>query len=184
MNISKRFALTGVFVATLATGMPLSAQDIDLNNEESRYGYAVGVKIAEQLKQQFDQEGNGLDFNALVSGLQSGLTGENIQMSGEEADVEINNQRQKQQQAAIDSANQSVERGNNYRAEFGQQDGVQQTDSGLLYRVINQGDGDASPDESSTVVVHYQGTLIDGTVFDSSYQRGEPASFPLIISMH
>ena len=49
----------------------------------------------------------------------------------------------------------------------------------LLYKVINQGDGDSSPDESSTVVVHYQGTLIDGRVFDSSYQRGEPASFPL-----
>ncbi|MEX0298223.1 MAG: FKBP-type peptidyl-prolyl cis-trans isomerase, partial [Kordiimonas sp.] len=59
------------------------------------------------------------------------------------------------------------------------QDGIKVTESGLQYRVIEEGNGEKSPTASSQVTVHYAGKLIDGSEFDSSYKRGEPASFPL-----
>jgi FKBP-type peptidyl-prolyl cis-trans isomerase FkpA len=68
--------------------------------------------------------------------------------------------------------------GDDFRAEFEKQDGVTKTDSGLLYQVETEGTG-AQPKETDTVEVHYKGTLIDGTQFDSSYDRGQPATFPL-----
>ncbi|WJG10325.1 FKBP-type peptidyl-prolyl cis-trans isomerase [Aliiglaciecola sp. LCG003] len=58
-------------------------------------------------------------------------------------------------------------------------EGVQETASGLQYQVLQKGEGDVHPKASSTVKVHYHGTLLDGTVFDSSVDRGEPISFPL-----
>lgn len=69
-----------------------------------------------------------------------------------------------------------VSAGQNYLDENAKRDGVIVTDSGLQYEVLNEGTGD-SPQSNSTVVVHYRGTLIDGTQFDSSYDRGEPATF-------
>ena len=65
-----------------------------------------------------------------------------------------------------------------YLEENAKNDGVQSTESGLQYKVIQEGEG-ASPSASSTVEVHYEGWLIDGTVFDSSYKRGQTISFPL-----
>lgn len=66
-----------------------------------------------------------------------------------------------------------------YLAEMKAQDGVQETESGLLYEVVEDGGDGATPDPTDTVTVHYRGTLPDGTEFDSSYSRGEPTSFPL-----
>ncbi|MFI4859695.1 MAG: FKBP-type peptidyl-prolyl cis-trans isomerase [Phycisphaerales bacterium JB063] len=71
-----------------------------------------------------------------------------------------------------------LEEGAAYRAEIAAQDGWTQTESGLLYRVVEQGEGE-SPDANDVVTCHYEGTLIDGTVFDSSYERGQPAEFSL-----
>lgn len=72
----------------------------------------------------------------------------------------------------------NVEKGAAFLDENGKREGVKTTESGLQYEVISQGDG-AMPAATSKVTVHYEGTLVDGTVFDSSYERGEPISFPL-----
>ncbi len=68
--------------------------------------------------------------------------------------------------------------GEEFRAEFEAQEGVMKTDTGLLYQVLTEGEGE-KPSAEDVVQVHYKGTLIDGTQFDSSYDRGEPATFPL-----
>ena len=65
-----------------------------------------------------------------------------------------------------------------YMAENAKKDGVVTTDSGLQYEILEEGDG-ATPKATDKVIAHYEGTLIDGTVFDSSIQRGEPATFPV-----
>lgn len=76
-------------------------------------------------------------------------------------------------------ATQNIEQGEVFLANNAKRDGVKTTASGLQYEVLNSGDGDKHPTEVSTVNVHYHGTLTDGTVFDSSVERGEPISFPL-----
>ena len=68
--------------------------------------------------------------------------------------------------------------GEEFRADFATQEGVQSTDSGLLYKVFEEGEG-AKPGSDSTVTVHYRGTLTDGSEFDSSYSRDEPTTFSL-----
>ena len=87
-------------------------------------------------------------------------------------------------QEAIDTAKAGasapiIAAGDAFRAEYAKQDGVTELPSGLLYKVLVAGDGEASPSLSDTVTTHYHGTLTDGTVFDSSVERGQPASFPV-----
>lgn len=73
----------------------------------------------------------------------------------------------------------NIEQGEQFLTENSQREGVIQTDSGLQYLVLKEGNGTAHPTATSQVKVHYQGTLLDGTEFDSSYKRGEPISFKL-----
>lgn len=77
------------------------------------------------------------------------------------------------------AAQENIRLGNEFLAQNKTKEGVITTASGLQYQVLNQGDGTVHPKASDTVTVHYHGTLIDGTVFDSSVDRGEPIAFPL-----
>merc|ERR1712093_217499 len=83
-----------------------------------------------------------------------------------------------QQELASKMAEENIAKGEAFLAENGQKEGVITTESGLQYEVMAEGEG-ASPVATDTVKVHYKGTLLDGTEFDSSYSRGEPAVFPL-----
>ncbi|MGH1381980.1 MAG: FKBP-type peptidyl-prolyl cis-trans isomerase [Shewanella xiamenensis] len=77
------------------------------------------------------------------------------------------------------AAQENIRLGNEFLAQNKTKEGVVTTASGLQYQVLNQGSGTVHPKASDTVTVHYHGTLIDGTVFDSSVERGEPIAFPL-----
>lgn len=77
------------------------------------------------------------------------------------------------------AAQENIRLGNEFLAQNKNQEGVKTTASGLQYQVLQQGSGTVHPKASDTVTVHYHGTLIDGTVFDSSVERGEPIAFPL-----
>jgi FKBP-type peptidyl-prolyl cis-trans isomerase FklB len=83
---------------------------------------------------------------------------------------------QMEQQGELAAANAEI--GAAFLEENAQKEGVQTTDTGLQYKILEQGEG-PTPGPDSTVTVHYRGTLLDGTVFDSSYDRGEPISFPV-----
>jgi FKBP-type peptidyl-prolyl cis-trans isomerase FkpA len=85
---------------------------------------------------------------------------------------------QEQAKLADEAGAQNLKKGIAFLAETAKRDGVKTTDSGLQYEVLKMGEG-PMPSDTSTVEVHYEGTLIDGTVFDSSYERGESISFPL-----
>lgn len=149
-----------------------------------KHAYAMGASMGLYVDNRATQQeelGVPLDKEALKKGFKDGLddslvfSKEEIQKLAQEGEQSL---REKQQAAAQEKAEQNVEKGKEYMAENADKEGVETTESGIQYKVLEQGDG-KSPAAEDTVKVHYKGTLIDGTVFDSSYDRGEPATFPL-----
>ena len=152
-----------------------------LDDDDARASYAIGYRSGEQLGAQ----ASDLDTEALITGLRHGMTGEEELLLDEDAMDEAimayqqrQMQREEEQGAAAGEANR--EAGDRYRTENAEREEVTVLDNGLQYEVLESGDENApSPGPEDMVVAHYHGTLVDGTVFDSSVERGEPASFPL-----
>lgn len=143
-----------------------------------KVSYALGMGIGSQLSDMGAQSLNIDDFAQAIKDVLSG----NKQMADTEAQTLVQNffQEQEKQQRAAAAKRFKVnkEEGEKYLAENAKKDGVITTESGLQYLVINEGTG-KKPKATDTVVCHYEGMLTDGTMFDSSVQRGEPASFGL-----
>jgi len=150
----------------------------ELNTDEQKLGYIIGMDIGKSLRQQ----GTTVDLDALIDAISATYKGEDLAMTTEEAAAirkEYVEKRQEAQQAesAAVGVNNLAE-GQKFLADNKGKEGVQTTDSGLQYKVLTMGDG-AKPAATDTVKVHYRGTLLDGTEFDSSYARNEPISFAL-----
>lgn len=145
------------------------AKELNLNDSLQNFSYAFGVSIGNNLKTiGFDS----LSYNAFAIALEDVMKGkEKIKL--EDAQTKIQTIIQEKQDAEAKA--QSAE-GELFLAENGKKSTVVTTESGLQYEVLNSGDG-AMPTASQKVKVHYSGMLIDGTVFDSSIDRGEPAVF-------
>lgn len=142
---------------------------------EEQASYGIGYQMGEQLASNpFD----GLDIEIVKAGIQDGFTKAMPAVSNDELRVAFNEIHQRMQAAKQEQFAGAVKAGADFLAANGEREEVTVTDSGLQYEVINSGDG-ATPTAESTVRVHYHGTLIDGTVFDSSYDRGQPAEFPV-----
>lgn len=155
-----------------------------IETEAEKHSYAMGASMGRFAKERFDEQlelGIETNSNALVTGFLDTFN-DKPQFTDEELEVFINEMSAKfqeaKQQQVTELANTNAEAGRTYLAENGEREGVTTTATGLQYEVMTQGDG-ASPTAEDTVRVHYHGTLIDGTVFDSSVERGEPAEFPL-----
>ncbi len=156
---------------------------VETDPEMSRErGYFFGFSLGENLK----QLGNGdVDQQQLLEGLADALEGKSPRLDAaqQQAVIKIINLRQEQQQAKQQAAadNESTDNlaiADSFLEENGSRPNVVTTDSGLQYEVIVEGTG-SSPKETDQVTVHYEGTFLDGNVFDSSVQRGEPAKFRL-----
>jgi FKBP-type peptidyl-prolyl cis-trans isomerase FklB len=167
------------FIPVLALGLLVSsasAQDKpDLTNTKQKTSYAIGVDIATSLKRQ----GVDLDAKALNAGIADGLAGKPALTEEQQKAVLMDLQKSLQAKAEADqqaAAEKNLKAGEAFLAANARKDGVKTTASGLQYKVIKSGTG-ATPKLTDTVKVHYHGTLIDGTVFDSSVQRGEPITF-------
>lgn len=133
--------------------------------------YSLGVVLAANLK---NQGFSSINSKELAKGFADSLAGTASQ-TVEEADAQIREVMTKIQE---EKAAEAKSEGEYFLAENSKKDGIEMTESGLQYNHEVVGDGD-SPAAEDTVTVHYKGTLIDGTEFDSSYKRGEPISFPL-----
>jgi FKBP-type peptidyl-prolyl cis-trans isomerase FklB len=142
---------------------------------ETQASYGIGYQMGEQLK---SNPFEGLAVEAVVEGLKDAFTGEAAQVSNADLRTAFNAIHERMQAAKSEQFKADIEAGKTFLEENGARDGVTTTESGLQYEVINEGSGDV-PQASSTVRTHYHGTLISGDVFDSSYQRGEPAEFPV-----
>jgi len=152
--------------------------------EAQQHSYALGARMGQFAKEQITAQtelGLESDESALTSGFNDAFNGES-EFSEEEVETyvqaySVKFQAAEQAQMQASSA-ETIAAGEKFLAENAQREGVTTTESGLQYEVLKQGDG-ASPEAEDTVRVHYHGTLVDGTVFDSSVDRGQPAEFPL-----
>jgi FKBP-type peptidyl-prolyl cis-trans isomerase FklB len=160
-----------MFVATIGYATTLET-------EAQRIGYAIGMNIGMNMKmQELD-----IDPEQVAAGLVSAFKGEPTLMDEDQMAQTL--MAFQQQMQARDMEKMAAEATVNavasqkYLEENSKKKGVVTTETGLQYRVLSQGKG-ASPKADSTVDVHYRGTLVDGTEFDSSYSRGEPATFPV-----
>ena len=175
-----RLFSTLVFIVTLMLSNQVSAQEeFTLDTDDKKYSYAIGTKIGQQMAQQFSNQGD-IDLHALLQGLITVIEGTETLLSAEDGNELIQERHKKQLAEAAAVADEIAVKNEEFMEMNKAREGVTTTDSGLQYEVVEVGDeSQATPTTSDTVVVHYEGTLIDGTVFDSSYARGEPATFPL-----
>lgn len=142
---------------------------------EQQASYGIGYQMGEQLiSNPFD----GLDVEVVMAGLKDGFAKSMPQIGNDELRVAFNEIHERMQEAKSEQFAAVVQEGTEYLETNAKRDDISVTESGLQYEVLNKGDG-ATPTANSTVRVHYHGTLIDGTVFDSSYERGQPAEFPV-----
>ncbi|MFD2176971.1 FKBP-type peptidyl-prolyl cis-trans isomerase [Veronia pacifica] len=159
-------------------------QAMSFKTEDEKAAYAIGTSLAQYLKSNLEQQSQfGIDLKpeVVIRGVEdafngtSKLTDEQAQEALKALDGRVAEKMKEKEEK--DSA-AAIKAGNEYRDGFSKKDGVKVTESGLMYQVERLGDG-KKPKAEDTVVVHYKGTLIDGTQFDSSYDRNQPATFPL-----
>ena len=140
--------------------------------------YSIGVDIGKNMKTQ------ELDINdkAMFAGWSAAFNGDTLQLTEEDMLATLNNFRkvmqEKVQQRAKAQAEENLDKGNTFLAENAKKEGVVTLESGLQYKVIEEGSGE-TPTEKSKVTVHYRGTLLNGEEFDSSYKRGQPYTTPV-----
>lgn len=192
MKKAKLAVMVGVTLVLTACGVDKSDEAKDgmqtrmttFETEAAKHSYAMGASMGKFAKERFDEQqelGIETDSDALVTGFLDTFS-EKSQFSEAELEgfiKEMSEQYQvAKQQQQTQQATENAEIGIAFLAENAEREGVVATGTGLQYEVISEGDG-ASPTAEDTVRVHYHGTLIDGTVFDSSVDRGQPAEFPL-----
>jgi FKBP-type peptidyl-prolyl cis-trans isomerase FklB len=175
MKIIKSVLATAVIASMVSCGNQ-TKQVKSLETELDSVSYAVGLNMAKQMQNGFEE----VDEAMFVQGFESGS--DTINQLIKEKDIQdiLNTYFQKKQQAKmrenVKKAEMNKKLGEDFLAENKTKDGVKTTDSGLQYIVLKEGKG-KKPTKDDKVKVHYHGTVIDGTVFDSSVDRGEPSTF-------
>ena len=180
MNLTQKF-LAVALTASLAAACSKqdgSGKTSELTTDAQKFGYAIGVDIGKSLSPVKDE----VDVDALIMGMEETLAGKAPQLDDETREKvksEVSRKLQEKQLAERTAkAAAAKEAGEKFLAENGKRAGVKTTASGLQYEILTEGTG-PTPKASDKVTVHYKGTLIDGTEFDSSYARGQPVTFPL-----
>jgi FKBP-type peptidyl-prolyl cis-trans isomerase FklB len=142
---------------------------------ESQASYGIGYQMGEQLASNpFD----GLDIETVLTGLTDGFNRAQSQVDNNDLRAAFTEIHERMQAAKQEQFAGAVEEGIKFLEENGQREGIVITESGLQYEILTVGTGDM-PTAASTVRTNYHGTLINGDVFDSSYERGQPAEFPV-----
>ncbi|GGW54501.1 hypothetical protein CWI66_09900 [Halomonas sp. 141] len=162
-------ALTGLLlVAPFAAAAP--------ETDEQRLAYSLGVTLGESMQADIED----LDLDAFTDGMRDVFDGNELAMSEEEMMEALmtfqESSMEAREQQAAEIAQLNLEEGQAFLAENAEREGVEVTESGLQYEVLESGDG-ATPGAEDTVEVNYEGMLLDGTVFDSSFERGQSVSF-------
>lgn len=168
----------GICAAAQAQDSNEESMPAELDTETKQFSYVVGMDVGKSLK----NLGAEIDLDVVVRAIRDVVEGGDVLLSEPQANEIKQAFFQKRQQQAAEEAQAKAEenraKGQEFLAENAQREGVETTASGLQYEVVEEGEG-PKPDANDRVTVHYTGTLIDGTVFDSSRERGQPATFAL-----
>lgn len=178
---TKLFTLS-LIASTFLTSHAMAEQKADQKFVDES-SYAVGVLMGKNIEGVVESQKEIFNYNQdkILAGVQDTikktgkLTDEDLQKQLKALDTYLSN---KEAKIAEERNKATVATGNKFRADYKKQSGVKETASGLLYKIEKVGEG-SSPKAEDTVKVHYKGTLPDGTVFDSSYERGKPIEFQL-----
>lgn len=166
--------LTSASLAALVTAAPFALAAPE--SEDERLSYSLGVAYGQSIAQEYPE----LDVDTFTDAIRDIIEGNEPAMSPDEMTATLSKFQQEalaaRQAEAEEMAESNLAEGQAFLAENAEREEVTTTDSGLQYEVLESGDGE-SPGPSSHVEVHYEGTLIDGTIFDSSLERGQPLSF-------
>jgi FKBP-type peptidyl-prolyl cis-trans isomerase FklB len=156
----------------LAVNLFAEEKPPQLKDLKDKASYAIGLNVGFNFKRQ------NVDVNqdAFIAGFKDALVGRKPLMSEQEVKDTMMAFEKDMQQKQTETAQKNAAQAEKFSAENKSKEGVKTTGSGLQYKVLKEGTG-AQPKSSDTVTVNYRGTLIDGTEFDSSYKRGQPATF-------
>jgi FKBP-type peptidyl-prolyl cis-trans isomerase len=171
-------SVASVLCCMLFAGAAAAADKVELKTQKDKASYAIGLDMGGSLKK------NDIEVNtdALIKGIKDGLTDAKPMMSEQELKETIaalqKDMMAKQQEKQKAVAEKNKKEGEAFLEANKKKPGVKVLPSGLQYKVLKEGTG-KTPGLSDTVTVNYKGTLIDGTEFDSSYKRGQPATFPV-----
>ena len=149
--------------------------DMKLESTEQKASYGIGLQMGQQL---VGAALPGLDVAAIAKGIAHSLAGEMPEIEVDEINAALSELHTQAEAKRQEAAKVAAAEGEAFLAENAKRDAVNVTESGLQYEVLVEGNGD-TPTSDKTVSVHYHGTLTDGTVFDSSVTRGQPAQFPV-----
>ncbi len=144
-------------------------------SNDAKASYGIGRQMGDQLT---EKPFSSFDLDAAIEGFIDGAKGNGLQVSADDINAAFKIIQGQMQQEQAAKAKELGGEGAEFLEENAKKDGVTVLESGLQYTVITAGDGE-KPTKNSTVRTHYHGTLIDGTVFDSSVNRGQPAEFPV-----
>jgi len=173
---ASKTSTTGAKPKTATT--PATSKPLTLTTEKQKLSYAIGMTIGEGMK----KDAPDIDTAIVMQALKDALAGGKLLMTDEEAKGVMNSFRaemiKKKQAEELRLSETNKQAGEKFLAENKAKEGVVTLPDGLQYKIIKQGTG-PKPTASDTVVTNYRGTLIDGTEFDSSYKRGQPATFPV-----
>ena len=175
---TKAPAKTGSTAAAVKAPAAKSPDAMELKTEKDKLSYAIGVNVGRSLQ----KDAVEVEANIVTQGLKDALAGGKTLITEDEAKALITalqtDLHKKQDQAMQAAGETNKKQGEAFLAANKAKDGVVTLPSGLQYKVLTEGKG-PKPTPSDTVVCNYKGTLIDGTEFDSSYKRGQPATFPV-----
>lgn len=185
MNWTLSLTVLGALSVTALTGFAQDAAEIKLDTREAKISYSIGVNIGNDIKRSFERQGVEVTPAILAKGIKDALSDSEKLMSDEEMmqlltafQQEMREKMAAQSAKKNESSDANKAAGEAFLAKNRSREGVVSLPSGLQYEVIQAGTG-KSPSATDTVEVHYKGTLIDGKEFDSSYKRGQPATFPV-----
>ena len=169
---------SGIICSLIVLGGCTATANEKLETTKDKASYIIGVQLGTQMAQTKDD----IDLDKVMLGLKESFDGKEPRIQKEEmmkVMQEFGQAMQVKQQAKMTEAGaKNAKEGEAYLAENKKKDGIVTLPSGLQYKVLTTGKG-KSPKASDTVVTHYRGSLLDGKVFDSSYERGEPLSIPV-----